>query len=571
MKNIFLTFCLGCLSVSSNAQLPVLSGLKLHLTGNSYLPASGATWVDLSGSLNDVAPVGTAPTVIPNAGGPALSGVYFNGVSDVMTRSHTNVTGFGNPEATIFVVRIANTKYTTLYGPYNAQWNNMIAIGEDNTYNNNFCMMGSWAKHNSSGGNWVNRDNTCYYSLLDSKPVLLTGVYQTGVGPNDLEYYVNGQQSTNAPAIQGSPIPYSICERGIAIGSNWDAVPNSIAPTSHFQGTFLEILAYEHALNPTDVAAVNQYLMTKYGITSNCPQTPACDPDFAWSMSTAAPGTYTFTPQHTNLPFWYRWKVNGTIVSAGSTFTAPGAAALCTVLAESNAGMTLQIPPTWSTTFSICLELYDHNGGFLCSQCFDLCHGDLSNTVNNNGCGPDFTLEGNTNTPNDLTLTPVAPYSPYTSFDWYDATTLLGSTTLVAPALTIPIPTGPFVYLSMAANSPSSGTCYKGFHGYHCFTSNTPSPYKITAFSDEPVNNREEKISIIPNPASGQITIQLATIANEETTVLVTDISGRKMYSTNIPVGNSKIEVPLNGFAKGVYFVRLQNKYGTLNSKFIKQ
>ena len=76
----------------------------------------------------------------------------------------------------------------------------------------------------------------------------------------------------------------------------------------------------------------------------------------------------------------------------------------------------------------------------------------------------------------------------------------------------------------------------------------------------------EGKIKVFPNPATISLTISLA---KGEGNIGIYNVVGEKVYSSIIT--NTKIEIDIGGFAKGMYFVEVRNSRGMQRWKFIKQ
>lgn len=550
MKKILLAACLltGLYSPGlAQVAPPVTTGLKLNLDGSvGYVPilvlggtGSGCKWQDQSGNGNDVSSTSSTTTPYGMSFPGGYGGVEFDGVDDILTRPALATSGLTNPNATIFIVRIANTAYMT------STWNTMLAIGEKNTFNNDFSMMRDWAVHSTISGNWVHRDHSCFPSLPDCFPAIVTGVMRTGIGAGDLDYYVNGVISTNPIFVQGSPAPYTSASRGIAIGGSWGSTPGSIAGT-YFRGSILKVLAYDRVLTATEIDQVHQYLKTRYSVPNTCgPVT--CDPDFSWTMSTASTNTYTFNAQHQNLPYTYEWQLNGSFVNSGPSCM-------------------LNFPATAPTNYKICLLLRDCDGQEVCRQCIDFCHSDKAGTTW--GCTPDFTVTSNTNTPMDVTLAPVTPGGSYIWTVTDASGGVYAGPSAPLPSYTVTMsPTVGLANYSFTMQDPANPSCSRGA-GVHCFSNNSPSPYKIAPLQDE---HPLELVSVVPNPASTLVTVQLSRPAADPLQLRVSDMSGRTVYTTTTTTGTSKVDIPLQGLATGMYIVQIQGKAVLLNAKFVKQ
>jgi len=77
----------------------------------------------------------------------------------------------------------------------------------------------------------------------------------------------------------------------------------------------------------------------------------------------------------------------------------------------------------------------------------------------------------------------------------------------------------------------------------------------------------QQLIKVFPNPSTSTFTIQLPTQQNF--TLSVIDITGRRVYSTKNATGNIKVEA--SGFSSGVYFVKAVNERTVLTSKMVKE
>lgn len=74
-----------------------------------------------------------------------------------------------------------------------------------------------------------------------------------------------------------------------------------------------------------------------------------------------------------------------------------------------------------------------------------------------------------------------------------------------------------------------------------------------------------------PNPASSKLTVLLGNAVIPETELKIFDLVGKQVYHQPILQSGSEIEIPLNGWANGLYFVRLETETGLQTLKFIKQ
>src|SRR5690606_27003764 len=98
--------------LSAYAQLPVTSGLVLHLEAGSGFNDNGglpATWADQSPAANNmISGAGLAePIQVPNSYSTGFTALSFDGVDDYFINSSLNNT-LSDTQSTVFVVRIAS-------------------------------------------------------------------------------------------------------------------------------------------------------------------------------------------------------------------------------------------------------------------------------------------------------------------------------------------------------------------------------------------------------------------------------------------------------------------------------
>ena len=105
-----------------------------------------------------------------------------------------------------------------------------------------------------------------------------------------------------------------------------------------------------------------------------------------------------------------------------------------------------------------------------------------------------------------------------------------------------------------------------------CFQQNGQSLYPSTSTNCQLItsiiktNDKTNQVSIIPNPASNNLTIE--TNINTKQNIEIFNIVGQSIYTSNI---NSKATVDVSAFAKGVYIIKLTRGKETIVKKFIKQ
>jgi alpha-galactosidase len=77
---------------------------------------------------------------------------------------------------------------------------------------------------------------------------------------------------------------------------------------------------------------------------------------------------------------------------------------------------------------------------------------------------------------------------------------------------------------------------------------------------------------LYPNPASNSFRVKFASPVTGNATVTISDLGGKKIYSTIVNVdGTTSAEISAGALAKGFYVVTVATSQGTLNLKFIKQ
>lgn len=81
----------------------------------------------------------------------------------------------------------------------------------------------------------------------------------------------------------------------------------------------------------------------------------------------------------------------------------------------------------------------------------------------------------------------------------------------------------------------------------------------------EEITNPLQSVTIYPNPASTQLTISNLPL---KSTINITDLSGRVLYTQQNKL-NSLMQIPINGFRNGMYFVEIINKENRINRKVV--
>ena len=120
-------------------------------------------------------------------------------------------------------------------------------------------------------------------------------------------------------------------------------------------------------------------------------------------------------------------------------------------------------------------------------------------------------------------------------------------------------------YRFMDAN-PAKGNNY-----YRIKTIDLDNSYKISVVRNVK-NLGFVEMMINPNPVASTMNIYLEAEATEKATIVITDLSGRKVYNgtSNIIAGSNNIPVNVNNLTKGIYLVTLQLSGETLIKKITK-
>jgi len=248
---------MALLSLPAVAQPPaVTSGtLVLQLDLNSGSAADNYntethTWIDLSDCHNDVSQAvsANAPTLTTVAGFNALN---FDASAEQFL-SNTSTSCLSNPQSTIFVVRVADPA---------ASWQTYISLISKISDTDEMLMSSGSIFHVTWSGNFNSKDHQCYPETPDDKPVVITGVFRSGLADSDLVLYVNNEISTNAMSSYSYPNEYFSVDRDIFIGKR-------ILHPELMDGQIMEILVYDDALSATDISLVNDYLKCKYNTNS---------------------------------------------------------------------------------------------------------------------------------------------------------------------------------------------------------------------------------------------------------------------------------------------------------------
>ncbi|MBW7913996.1 MAG: T9SS type A sorting domain-containing protein, partial [Taibaiella sp.] len=78
---------------------------------------------------------------------------------------------------------------------------------------------------------------------------------------------------------------------------------------------------------------------------------------------------------------------------------------------------------------------------------------------------------------------------------------------------------------------------------------------------------------LYPNPAYNSATLDISSSAQTNTTILLYDVMGRLVWSTEktLAYGNSRVQIPLDNLTAGMYSVQIRSNTGQISLKLSKQ
>ena len=88
------------------------------------------------------------------------------------------------------------------------------------------------------------------------------------------------------------------------------------------------------------------------------------------------------------------------------------------------------------------------------------------------------------------------------------------------------------------------------------------------------INNDNFQLSIYPNPATDQISIEFNLIESKNTSVEIKNVLGQAIKTISnktFTKGRNKIEIDVSAFSSGLYFIQLKNGNKVSNKKMIKE
>jgi hypothetical protein len=91
---------------------------------------------------------------------------------------------------------------------------------------------------------------------------------------------------------------------------------------------------------------------------------------------------------------------------------------------------------------------------------------------------------------------------------------------------------------------------------------------EVSAIGDEVENM---KFEIYPNPAKNKFEIWSSEFRENETTMELFDLNGKKLLEKQIPAGTETVELDVSTLVNGVYFCRLIIENKSVTKKLIIQ
>ena len=72
------------------------------------------------------------------------------------------------------------------------------------------------------------------------------------------------------------------------------------------------------------------------------------------------------------------------------------------------------------------------------------------------------------------------------------------------------------------------------------------------------VFTQQEPVRLFPNPAFGEVTLQLWSVGRDQASIHIIDVSGKTVYARpfTLETGTNTLKLPLQQLAAGVYTVR---------------
>ncbi|OFX27463.1 MAG: hypothetical protein A2033_18245 [Bacteroidetes bacterium GWA2_31_9] len=106
-------------------------------------------------------------------------------------------------------------------------------------------------------------------------------------------------------------------------------------------------------------------------------------------------------------------------------------------------------------------------------------------------------------------------------------------------------------------------TCFPDSGELGCMT--------IVTIEETPTEKGNANINVFPNPSASSITIDIQKAENEQTSIEILSLNGSVIYKNNLPSQQTKQNIDISSFSKGVYFVTVKSSTFTETRKLIIQ
>lgn len=105
------------------------------------------------------------------------------------------------------------------------------------------------------------------------------------------------------------------------------------------------------------------------------------------------------------------------------------------------------------------------------------------------------------------------------------------------------------------------------------FGASAGSDFYVSAVTSTDDMNSSVSFDISPNPVTDKLTVDIDAVSMSALEMQICSITGRviEQSTLNVVAGKNTLQLDLNGYANGLYFLVLRNENGTTTKKFIKE
>ncbi len=185
----------------------------------------------------------------------------------------------------------------------------------------------------------------------------------------------------------------------------------------------------------------------------------------------------------------------------------------------------------------------------------------------------DFYIQRSSNfPPYQISVSPSSSSEPYYWFTYGDGTSDFYTG---LPVSTIKTYSGPGTYtvcLQTGMNTDGCKTCMDICIPREMREDNPPNG-KLSTGNVHGKGSDLDFISLMPNPATDNVTLELNLGGTEDVKITITDMAGKLVSSQKAALNNgvNKIVVPVQNLNAGVYFIQVASKNKSIHSRFVKQ